>query len=392
MSIKILPEILEIKDQLICHRRHFHKYPELGFDVHETAAFIAKRLKSYKIDVKTNIGQTGVVGELYGKHDGKTIALRADMDALPIQETGNFSYKSKNAGVMHACGHDGHMAMVLSAAEILSQKREQLHGNVRFIFQPAEEGGGGARYMIKDGCLDGVDEIYGAHLWNYQSLGEIGIAAGAVMSAADIFNITINGKGGHGAAPQGTVDAIVAAAQLIVNLQSIVSRNLNPLENGVLTIGKIEGGHGFNVISDKVKMQGTIRAMTETNRQMLKTRLYEIIDGAEKTSGAKIDVEYQDGYPPTINHAKCVKTVKKVAGKIVGDGVVEPYLTMGAEDFSYYLQKIPGCFFFIGSAPDDENPMSVPHHCSHFNINEQALLIGTSVFVQLIMDQLSTDY
>jgi len=389
MSVNILPEVNVIKDEIIANRRYFHKHPELGFGEHMTAKVIAEKLKSYGIDVRTGIGKTGVIGDLHSKNGGKTIALRADMDALPIQETGHLSFKSQNEGIMHACGHDGHMAMLLGAGKILSQNKDSLNGNIRFIFQPAEEGEGGARYMIADGCLENVDEIYGMHLWNYQPYGEIGVKSGAIMAAADIFDITIKGIGGHGAAPQGTVDAIVTTSNLIMSLQTIVSRNTDPLQSTVITIGKIEGGHGFNVIADEVKLRGTVRAMTEENRLMVKTRMQEIINGVAKSTGAIIEMDYQGGYPPTVNDGNATQVVRKVAHKIVGDSVVEPYLTMGAEDFSYYLQKIPGCFFFIGSAPPDKELMSVPHHCSHFDIDERALLVGTSVFVQLIFDRLN---
>ena len=388
MSINILSEVITIKDEIIANRRDFHKHPELGFKELRTAKIIAEKLKSYGIEVKTGIGKTGVIGDLQGKKTGKTIALRADMDALPVQETTAVSYKSQNDGIMHGCGHDGHMAMLLGAAKIFSQNRDRINGNIRFIFQPAEEGKGGARYMIADGCLKNVDEIYGLHLWNYQPYGEIGVQSGSVLAAADIFDITIKGIGGHGAAPQGTVDAIVAASNLIMSLQTIVSRNTDPLDSTVITIGKIEGGHGFNIIADEVKLRGTVRAMVEGNRLMVKARMQEIIDGVAKSTGAKIIMDYQDGYPPTNNYAESTEFVKKVAHKVVGNKVVVPYLTMGAEDFSYYLQKIPGCFFFIGSAPSDKKLMSVPHHCSHFDIDERALLIGTSMFVQLIFDRL----
>jgi len=388
MSINILPEVEALKVEITENRREFHMYPELGFSEIRTAKDIYEKLQSYGIDVKTNIGKTGVVGNLAGNRGSKTIALRADMDALPVQETSNVVYKSKNDGIMHACGHDGHMAMLLGAAKILSQHKSELNGNIRFIFQPAEEGQGGARYMIADGCLEGVDEIYGMHLWNYQPYGEIGVKAGPIMAAADIFDITIKGIGGHGAAPQGTVDAIVTAANLIMNLQTIVSRNSDPLQSTVITIGKISGGHGFNIIADEVKLRGTVRAMTEENRLMVKSRMKEIIDGVAKSYGAKIVMDYQDGYPPLINDINATQSVLESAKKISRKEISEPYLTMGAEDFSYYLQKVPGCFFFVGSAPFKTKPMSVPHHCSHFDIDERALLVGTSIFVQLIYDKL----
>jgi len=386
MKIQILSEIEKIQDKIIALRRDFHKHPELGFNELRTADKIAKQLESYDIAVKRNIGKTGVVGDLVIDESFKTIALRADMDALPIQETSNIGYKSVNDGIMHACGHDGHMAMLLGAAEVLSKMRDKLGVNVRFIFQPAEEGEGGARYMIADGALDNVEAIYGIHLWNYQPFGEIGIKSDSVMAAADIIDIEIEGIGGHGAAPQGTVDAIVVASNLIMSFQSIISRNVDPLHSGVITIGEISGGHGFNIIANKVKLRGTVRAMTEENRQLIKSRMEEIIEGTEKTYKAKISMDYQDGYPPTVNHKTPTELIHKAAVKITGANVKEPYLSMGAEDFSYYLQEVPGSFIFIGSAPEGSEPMSIPHHCSHFDIDEKALLVGSSVFVQLIKD------
>jgi len=386
--VHIRPEIENIKNEIIDFRRDLHKHPELGFEVHRTAKIVADYLSSLGLVVKTGIGKTGVVGELNGANPGPTIALRADMDALPVQETGNVPYKSIHDGIMHACGHDGHTAILLGVAKVLSGMKDTIKGNVRFIFQPAEEGDGGARFMIEDGCLDQVDEIYGLHLWNYQSYGQMGIQSGSVMAAADGFHIYIKGKGGHGAAPQGTVDAIAISGQIITALQTIVSRNTNPLENTVLTIGKINGGYNFNVIADEVKMEGTARSYTEENRQMIKTRMKDILDGIGKAFDAEIILDYWDGYPPTINHEIQTEKVKQATCKITDNLGCRPYLSMGGEDFSYYLQKIPGCFFFIGSAPLGHEPMSVPHHCSHFDFDERALLAGSSIFVQLIDDLL----
>ena len=289
---------------------------------------------------------------------------------------------------MHACGHDGHTAMLLGAATIIKQLQDKLNGNVRFIFQPAEEGDGGARYMIEDGCLDSVNEIYGIHLWNYQQYGEVGVKEGPILAAADVFSITIKGVGGHGAAPQGTVDAILVSAHLITALQSIVSRNTNPLESTVITIGQINGGHNFNVIADEIVLKGTARSYTEENRQLIKNRMKEIISGVAKTFSAEIDFTYSEGYPPTVNDKNTYDKLMKSAQKIVGDKCGFPYLSMGGEDFSYYAERIPGCFFFVGSSPSNKKLRSVPHHCSHFDIDENALLIGSSIFVQLIEDQL----
>ena len=388
MNIQIRSEIHAIKDIIVSTRRDIHQHPELAFDEHRTSKLVAERLESFGIEIQTGVGKTGVVGTLKGKNDGKTIAFRADMDALPIQETSDISYKSINAGIMHACGHDGHTAMLLGTAEVLSKQADKLNGTLKFFFQPAEEGQGGARFMIDDGALEGVDEVYGIHLWNYQKYGTIGVKSGPIMAAADIFEITVHGKGGHGAAPQGTKDAVLIAAHLIQTLQTIVSRNTNPIESTVVTVGQINGGYNFNIIADKVTLRGTTRAYTEDNRQLIKKRMKEIIAGTEKTFGTKIELDYEDGYPPTVNDPTAADNLLNAAQKIVGDGAGHPYLSMGAEDFSYFLQKVPGCYFLVGSAPKDREPLSVPHHCSHFDIDERALLVGSSVYLQLVDDLL----
>ena len=388
MKIKIREEIKNIKDEIYAIRRHFHRYPELSFKEFHTAETISQHLNNLGISHKKGVGKTGIVGEInFGP--GPIIALRADMDALPIQEENNLDYKSLNDGVMHACGHDGHMAILLGAANALSKNSKFKKGTVRFIFQPAEEGLGGAKYMIEDGCLDEVDEIYGLHLWNYQLYGEVGIKDGPVMASADLFDIEVSGKGGHGATPQGTIDAIVVASNLVTMLQTIVSRNTNPLESTVLSIGKIKGGHNFNIISDKVHMSGTTRAYTEENRKMIKQRMKEVVEGVSKSFGADIKLNYKDGYPPTVNHSSQVEKVLEAASSIVASGAKNPYLSMGGEDFSYYLQNKPGCFFFVGSAPNENEILSTPHHCSHFNIDERALLVGASVYLNLIENSFS---
>ena len=381
--INIRSEINDIQNSIFEWRRDFHQYPELSFQEFRTADLIAKELKSMGLEPKPNIGKTGIIADLiFG--DGPMIALRADMDALPIQETSGLSFASKNDGIMHACGHDGHMAMLLATAKVLTQKKNLFNGKVRFIFQPAEEGGGGARYMIKDNCLEQVDEIYGIHVWNYQPVGEVGVKDGPVMAAADMFDIHIRGIGGHGAAPQGTVDSIIVASHLIQSLQTIVSRNTNPLDSTVVSIGKINGGHNFNIIADEVILSGTARAYTEKNRNLIKNRMHEIILGIEKTYNAKIAFNYKDGYPPTINHTDPSKKVLRAAQKVVGDRAGLPYLSMGGEDFAYYLQKKPGCFFFVGSAPNEKALFETPHHCSHFDMDEKALLIGSSIYLNLL--------
>ena len=379
----INPEVLKLKNKIISIRRDIHKHPELSFQEFRTAKLVSDQLRSFGISVTDNVGKTGVVGVLQGSSPGRTIAMRADMDALPLQEKSDVLYKSINKGVMHACGHDAHVAMLLGAAEVLSNNKKNINGTIKFIFQPAEEGYGGAQFMIEDGVIDNVDEIYGLHVWNYQQSGTIGIKDGPVMAAADMFTITIKGIGGHGATPQGTVDSIVVASNLIQTLQTIVSRNTNPIESTVLTIGKINGGDNFNIIADTVTLKGTTRAYTEKNRQLIKDRMFQIIKGTEKVFNASITLNYKDGYPPVINDSQITQKVYAAATKIVKDKVIKPYLSMGGEDFSYFSNRVPGCFFFLGSAPKDREPMSTPQHCSHFDIDEDVLEIGSSVFVEL---------
>ena len=386
--MNINSDVIKIKNKIIETRRDIHKHPELSFQEYRTSELVAKQLEDLGLNVERNIGKTGVVGILEGINPGKTIALRADMDALPIQETGDVPYKSIHDGVMHACGHDAHTAMLLGAAEVLSKNQHNIKGTIKFIFQPAEEGYGGAQFMIDDGAIDNVDEIYGLHVWNYQESGTVGVQSGPVMAAADIFTITIKGVGGHGATPQGTVDCVVVSSYLIQAIQTIVSRNTNPLENTVITVGQINGGYNFNIIADKIVLKGTTRAYTEDNRELIKCRLNEIIKGTETMFGAKIKLDYKDGYPPVINNARVTDNLYNIARSIVGDNVISPYLSMGGEDFSYFSNKIPGCFFFLGTAPKDREPMSTPQHCSHFDIDEDAMLIGTSIFVQTALENI----
>ncbi|RMF10825.1 MAG: amidohydrolase [Candidatus Neomarinimicrobiota bacterium] len=384
VTLYILPDVNARRESLIATRRDLHQHPELAFDLPRTAGLVAERLTALGLEVKTGVGKSGVTATLRGSAPGPVTALRADMDALPIQETGDTHYKSTVEGVMHACGHDGHTAMLLATAEILAEKRSSLRGEVRFLFQPAEEGDGGARYMIADGCLKGVDRIFGLHLWNYQPLGEVGVRPGPILAAADIFTVRFRGVGGHGAAPQGTVDTTVVAAEFIQAVQTIVSRNINPLDNAVVTVGTVRAGHSFNIIADQATLTGTVRAYTESNRQLIKQRLRELLAGLEKMYGVRSTLEYEDGYPPTVNTAEETRLVTEAARKVVGTGVGDPYLSMGGEDFAYYLQKVPGCFFFVGSAPADRPLGSVPHHCSHFDIDERALLVGPSILLHLV--------
>ena len=381
----IHPRIAAIEQQLIAWRRHFHQHPETGFEEHETGRYIVEQLQGIDVEIQHPVAQTGVVA-LMSNGDGPTIALRADMDALPIQETGDVPYKSTRDGVMHACGHDAHMATLLGAATALDQLRDQWHGTIKFIFQPGEEGFAGAKQMIDAGVLKDpqVAAIFGLHVWNYQDYGTVGVKPGPTLAAADEFEITVTGTGGHAALPQQTVDIILVAAQLVVALQSIVSRNLDPLESGVVSIGMIRGGQTFNVIPTEVLLKGTARAMREEDRLLIKARIGEICQGVASTYGAAINLNYHDSYPPTINDAQMSSLVLEAARVVVGDGAGPPFLSMGGEDMAFFLQEVPGCFFFVGSAKPEHRQRPAPHHCAHFDINERALAVGASVFIEIV--------
>lgn len=418
-KIRILRAVLDLEVDMVAMRRHFHAHPELSFEEHETARYIVQKLESIGItEIKQGVGKTGVVAMIRGEAGpGPTIGLRADMDALPVQESADVAYRSVNVGVMHACGHDGHMAELLGAAQVLFNRRNTMRGSVKLIFQPAEEGRGGARAMIADGVLNDIDFIYGIHLWSFDPLGSVACREGPIMAASDKFCIEVKGKGGHGAAPQGTVDAIVSAATLVTSLQTIVSRNKDPLQSGVVTVGTINGGFGYNVIADQVLLTGTCRSFTTETQELIKTRMECLCCGMASAFGGEINLDYQYGYPPTINSSpECVGVVTTAAAKIVGlahsactqktMGTVflvssappphlPPFLTYslpldppyppGAEDFSYFLQEKPGAFFFVGASLPGETR---PHHKSVFDYDERAHLIGASILVQIVQDVL----
>lgn len=388
-EINIHPAIAELEPTMIGFRRHLHQHPELGFHEVETARYILEQIKGVDLEILHPVAKTGIVA-IMRNGDGPCIALRADMDALPLQETGDLPFKSVNDGVMHACGHDGHVAILLGTLLALDRHRDQWRGTIKFLFQPAEEGDGGARLMISEGVLKDPDvaAIFGLHLWNHQDFGAIGVKAGPVLAAADEFEIVVKGVGGHGAVPQDTVDAIYVAAQLVVGLQSIVSRNLDPLESGVVSIGQIQGGYTFNIIADEVTLRGTTRAYREEDRQLIKSRLKAVCDGTAATYGASFALDYHDDYPPTVNDPAMAEVVLRVARRVTGESVGEPFLTMGGEDMAFFLQEVPGCFFFLGSARPEHQPGEVPHHCSHFDFDERALAVGASVFMEIVREML----
>jgi len=364
-------------DEMVSIRRYLHQHPELSFQEYNTAGFIQDYYEKLNIEVKGEVGGNGVVAKIYGKKPGKTVALRADFDALPIQDEKDVPYKSLVPGVMHACGHDGHTATLLILAKTLNELRDELEGNYVFIHQHAEEyAPGGAASMIEAGCLEGVDVIFGTHLWASEQTGTIQFRTGPMMAAADRFEIEIQGKGGHGAQPHKTRDAIVTASQLVVNLQQIVSRKVSPVNAAVVTVASFIAENAFNVIADKAKLTGTVRTFNEEVRQFIEEEMQRIIHGTCYASDSSYQFDYFRGYPPVVNHEKetgilirCAQFVPEVKN------IVETEPEMGGEDFAYYLEKVPGTFFFTGAKPIREED-GYPHHHPKFDIDEKAMLIA----------------
>ncbi|WP_404275850.1 amidohydrolase [Exiguobacterium undae] len=365
---------------MVERRRYLHQHPELSFHEVDTPRFIAERLTELGIEVRTGVGGRGVVGTIRGGQPGKTVALRADFDALPIQDEKEVDYRSTVPGAMHACGHDGHTATLLAVAEILVGQKEHLAGNVVLIHQHAEEVvPGGARDMIADGCLDGVDVIFGTHLWSTTKLGTIGYRVGPVMAAADKFELTLFGRGGHGAKPHETIDAVVLGATVVKELQSIVSRRLDPLQQAVLTIGTLHAGNTFNVIADSAELTGTIRTFDPLVADQIVREMERTIKGVCDAAGATYAFRYERGYPAVVNHPAETELVRAVASDVVGaDQVFEIAPTMGGEDFAYYLQQVPGTFFFTGAG--DET--FYPHHHPKFDFEEQAMQYAARILIE----------
>lgn len=386
-DILISHEVLSHKNELIDLRRYFHMYPEIGFDLYRTSQKVREYLEGLGLEVKT-MAKTGVVGLLRGSRPGKTIMLRADMDALNLQELNEVPYKSKVDGLMHGCGHDGHTAMLLVAAKILKNHQTQLSGNVKFVFQPSEEKfpPGGALPMIEEGVLEDphVDYAFGIHLWNSLECGQIGLKSGAMMAAADEFKIVLKGKGGHGALPHQCKDPIVASAQLILALQTIVSRRIDPLQNAVLSIGKIQSGSAFNIIPEYAIIEGTTRSLDETVRHIIKQEIQKITHGVAFTNDLDFEIEHKEGTAVLHNDEVLSKIVIKIAKDVVGEqNVIFVPPTMGGEDMSFFLQKVPGVFYLVGSA-NTKKGINKPHHSPYFDIDEESLLIGTRMHVELV--------
>ena len=382
-------EIRALQPQLVEWRRQIHQKPELGFQEKITAEFISQKLQNWGIEHQVGIAQTGIVAIIKGEKSthGKVLAIRADMDALPIQELNEVPYCSQRDGIMHACGHDGHTAIALGTAYYLHQHRQDLNGTVKIIFQPAEEGPGGAKPMIAAGVLNNpdVDAIIGLHLWNNLPLGTVGVRPGALMAAVELFRCTIFGKGGHGAIPHQTVDSLVVAAQIVSALQTIVSRNINPLDSAVVTVGELHAGTAVNVIADTAKMGGTVRYFNPDLAGFFKERIEKIIAGICQSHGANYDLDYIHLYPPVINDADIAALVRSVAQEVIEIpiGVFSECQTMGGEDMSFFLQEVPGCYFFLGSA-NAEKKLDYPHHHPRFDFDETALPMGVEMFVRCV--------
>ncbi|WP_428909893.1 M20 metallopeptidase family protein [Niallia sp. Krafla_26] len=381
----------EIKEKLemnfsdvVNWRRHMHQHPELSFQETKTALYIKEKLTSFGIEVKTNIGGNGLVGILRGDKPGKTLALRADFDGLPIHDEKDVPYKSQTPGVMHACGHDGHSAALLGTAQALSQFCEHMNGSILFIFQPAEETPpGGAKFMIEEGILEGVDYVFGAHLGSQIPLGKIAVGEGYQMAAVDKFKIEIRGKGGHGARPQDSVDSIVIGSEVVSGLQKIVSRGTDPLQSAVVTIGVFQAGSAFNVIADKATLEGTVRTFDGDVRLATEMQIRRIVEGITSAYGASYYIDYLNGYPALYNHPEETEVVRSLlTQEFSEENMIDMVPTMGAEDFSYFLLEKPGTYFRVGAQSSEET--SYPHHHPKFDIDERALLNLEKAFVKIV--------
>jgi amidohydrolase len=373
--IDFKPTIRARQEAWIARRRDFHQHPELSFQEVRTAGIVAGELTRLGLEVQAGIGKTGVIAVLEGESDGPTILVRADMDALPIQEENQVDFASETPGVMHACGHDGHTAVALAVAELMSEHRGKIAGRIKFIFQPAEEIGLGADAMIKDGALlDPVPDItLGLHFWNEVPVGTVALTDGPMMAASGDITIQVHGKGGHGALPHEAHDPVVASAQIITALQTIVSRNVRPTDVAVISITQVHGGDAFNVIPSMVTMRGTIRAMRREVIELLSKRMREIVNGVATSLGCTADIEVKDLTLPVINSAVVNNKLRQVFAEVAPDVKLTQYQTMAAEDVSYFLNAAPGTFFFVGAA-NPEKGLDYPHHHPRFNFDDEAAI------------------
>jgi amidohydrolase len=387
----IVNRVADLQPDIQAWRRDIHENPELLYDVHRTAAFVADRLREFGCDeVATGLGRTGVVGVIKGRKPAgnggvKVIGLRADMDALPIEEETDLPYASKIPGKMHACGHDGHTAMLLGAARYLAETRN-FAGDAVVIFQPAEEGGAGAAAMLEDGLMDRfrIDQVYGMHNGPGIPIGSFAIRPGPIMAATDAIDIRIEGLGGHAARPHMCIDSVLVGAQLITALQSIVSRSIDPLESAVISMCEFHAGNARNVIPQTAELRGTVRTLTDEVRMLVEKRVREVVAGVAQMTGARIDLVYERGYPVVVNHAAQTDFATGVAKEVAGDANVHDMAPlMGAEDFAYMLEARPGAFIFCG------NGDSAGLHHPAYNFNDEAIVFGTSYWIKLVENTLA---
>ncbi len=384
-------EAQALMDRLVAWRRDLHRHPELAFEERRTAALVADHLGRVGYQVRTGVGKTGVVGLLEGARPGKTMLLRFDMDALPIEEANETEYASQVPGKMHACGHDGHTAIGLGVAALLARHRDALSGRVKLVFQPAEEMTGGARAMVADGVLENPapDVALGLHLWNSLPVGRAIVQAGPLMAAATHFKLTIHGRGGHGAMPHETVDALVTAAHAVTALQTIVSRNVNPTETAVLSVGTFHAGHAFNIIADRAELSGTIRAFDDQIMAQVKERLHQVMAGVAQAFGATFELALEHAAPAVVNDPVVASLVARAARRMLGDASVSSTIpVMVSEDMAEFLNRVPGCFFFLGSM-NPERGLDHPHHHPCFDFDEAALPLGVAILVEATTTYLS---
>jgi amidohydrolase len=376
---RLSQDVLARRDQLVALRRELHAQPELAFAERQTAARVAAYLEGTGLALRTGVGGTGVLATA-GQGTGRSVLLRVDMDALPIQEESRAPYASRVPGVMHACGHDGHTAIGAVAARLLAERR--LPGEVRVLFQPAEEGEGGAQAVVAQGAMDGVDLVLGIHLWNELPLGTLGVKAGPLMAAVDRLRIVVRGRGGHGGAPHRAADPVLAAAHVVVALQSVVSREVSPLDSAVLSIGAVHGGEAFNVIPDEVTLTGTLRSFDAALRAALPGRIRRLACGVAEGLGCRAEVEVRPGNPAVVNDPGVAELARQAAARVVGDAqVVSPEPTMGGEDMAVYFERAPGCFVFVGSA-NPARGLDQSHHSPRFDFDEEALAIGCEFLLE----------
>ncbi len=371
--------------RMIEYRRQFHKHPEIGYKEHKTSKFVSEKLKELGYKVSEGYGKTGVIGLLNENVEGKTLMLRADMDALALQELNDVEYKSQNDGVMHACGHDAHVSILLMVAEQLTKIKDKIKGKVKCLFQPAEEGLNGAKAVVKDGALENpkVDNVFGLHVFTNMDIGTVGVSSGCIMGGVDMFDLKIIGKGGHGALPHETIDPIVATANLISSMQTIISRNVDPMQSGVVTFGTIKGGTAFNIIPEVVELSGTVRTTSNEMHDKVEKRFREIVEGVSKAFNVNYELSYYLENYPTINNPQMTALVDGVAREVIGKENIIDFRTMGGEDMSVYLNKVPGCFFFIGGR-NQEKGITAPHHNPYFDIDEDSLTIGAEMMLSVV--------